>query len=269
MADADVPDKFWPAIRLVINNLVWILPLVALEQLFAGELKHAAILGIIFVIDLIVAVKWGHLTTILAGGGQMSSAQLILMAGIVGTWAFMTLGLGATAWMIWNQTPFAIGVSAIAGDKSDDGPIQWHSFNIEGDLRTKISSLRFPGVNISKTRSLQIKDANIISAIDGTLVPLEIVAVNEAGESKIVPISDVQLIPPGARIELVAKFGSPDPKVPGFVLGLEPKAFLDKWRQFSFNASDDTRTYRSDFNDSDLMVFFQGKVGPRVMVKPK
>ena len=38
MAEADVPDRFWPAVRLVVNNLAWILPLVAIEQIVAGEL---------------------------------------------------------------------------------------------------------------------------------------------------------------------------------------------------------------------------------------
>ena len=64
MADADVPDRFWPAVRLVVNNLVWILPLVAIEQMVAGELSRAVYLGIVFVIDLVVAVKWGFLETL-------------------------------------------------------------------------------------------------------------------------------------------------------------------------------------------------------------
>ena len=45
----------------MVNNLVWILPLVAIEQMVAGELSRAVYLGIVFVIDLVVAVKWGLL----------------------------------------------------------------------------------------------------------------------------------------------------------------------------------------------------------------
>jgi hypothetical protein len=82
-----------------------------------------------------------------------------------------------------------------------------------------------------------------------------------------VPIDKVQLIPPGAPVQLVAKFGSPDPNAVGKVLGLESKTFLEKWRQFSFNVKDDSRSYRLDFNENSMMPFFQGQVGPRVVMK--
>jgi hypothetical protein len=81
MADADVPDRFWPAVRLVVNNLVWILPLVAIEQMVAGELSRAVYLGIVFVIDLVVAVKWGLLETLFGKAGRMGTIQLTLLAG--------------------------------------------------------------------------------------------------------------------------------------------------------------------------------------------
>ena len=80
MADADVPDRFWPAVRLVVNNLVWILPLVAIEQMVAGELSRAVYLGIVFVIDLVVAVKWGLLETLFGKAGRMGQLN-----GIVGS----------------------------------------------------------------------------------------------------------------------------------------------------------------------------------------
>ena len=48
---------------------------------------------------------------------------------------------------------------------------------------------------------------------------------------------------------------------------MEPKAFLDKWRQFSFNATDNTKSYHFDFNENAMMPFFQSKVGPRVVIK--
>ena len=39
-------------------------------------------------------------------------------------------------------------------------------------------------------------------------------------------------------------------------------------RAFAFNAKDDARPYRMEFNENIMAVFFQGKVGPRVAVKP-
>ncbi len=130
-----------------------------------------------------------------------------------------------------------------------------------------VASMRFRGANTSK-KPVELKDAELISLIDGTRLPLEIVASDTAGETKIVGIDKVQLIPPGAAIELVAKFGPPDPNVQGHVLGVEPKAFLDKWRQFSFNATDSVKSYHFDFNENAMMPFFQGRVGPRVVLKP-
>jgi hypothetical protein len=97
---------------------------------------------------------------------------------------------------------------------------------------------------------------------NGTKLPLEIVAQNE-----LVPLNQVELIPPGAPVELIAKFGPPDPNSPGKILGLEPKIFLETWRQFSLNIQDDTKSYRLSYNEGDLAPFFPGMVGPHVTKK--
>ena len=150
----------------------------------------------------------------------------------------------------------------------DEGPVSWlHSFSMEGGMGVPVFSLRFQGANVSK-EPIELRSATITSLIDGTRSQLEIVGNDANGSSKIVPIGEVQLIPPGAPIELVAKFGEPDPKVPGNILGLEPKAFLEKWRQFAFDAADDERSYHFEFNENAFMPFFRGKVGPRVALKP-
>jgi hypothetical protein len=49
---------------------------------------------------------------------------------------------------------------------------------------------------------------------------------------------------------------------------LDPKVFLEKWRHFSFDAMDIKRTYHFDVTEQAFMVFFKGRVGPRVMLKP-
>jgi hypothetical protein len=139
---------------------------------------------------------------------------------------------------------------------------------MEGGINgLNVAALRFRGANTSK-KPVELKSAELISLIDGTQLQLEVVASDAIGDQKVVPIDRIQLIPPGAPIELVAKFGPPDPSTPGYVLGLEPKAFLEKWRQFSLNAKDDLRSYQMEFNETAMMPFFQGKVGPRVSVKP-
>jgi hypothetical protein len=183
----------------------------------------------------------------------------VLLTGITGTWLFLTAALGAAAWMVWTSQGFTIGTSGIGVGAKDEGPLEWvYSFSLEGGFGRNVFALTFRGANTSKS-PVQIKEANIISLIDGTLLPLEIVALDPTkNENEVVPIDKVQLIPPGAPIQLVAKFGSPDPNTVGKVLGLESKTFLEKWRQFSFNVKDDTRSYRLDFNENSMMPFFQG-----------
>jgi hypothetical protein len=193
----------------------------------------------------------------------------VLLTGIAGTWLFLTVALGAAAWMVWTTQGFTIGTSGIGvGAKADEGPLEWvYSFSLEGGFGRSVFALTFRGANTSKS-PVQIKEANIISLIDGTFLPLEIVALDPSkNENDVVPIDKVQLIPPGAPVQLVAKFGSPDPNAVGKVLGLESKTFLEKWRQFSFNVKDDSRSYRLDFNENSMMPFFQGQVGPRVVMK--
>jgi hypothetical protein len=186
----------------------------------------------------------------------------VLLTGLAGTWLFLTVTVASAAyWLMQTRTT----VAAV-----DEGPLQWvSSFSKEGGGvgGQNVASLRFHGANTSK-KPIELKKAELISLIDGSRLKLEIVAVDAQGNTKIVPIENVQLVPPGAPLELVAKFGPPDPATPGYILGLEPKAFLERWRKFSFNATDDTRSYQMEFNETAMMPFFQGKVGPRVSIKP-
>ena len=146
----------------------------------------------------------------------------------------------------------------------DEGPLLWFSnVSMEGGPLSgrNVFALRFPGMNKSQFE-LRIRNAAIVSAIDGTSLPLEI----EAG-TEIVPLDSVGLIPAGARVTLVAKFGPPDPQSPGKILGLEPQVFLERWRQFSFNVDDDKRSYRLPYSEQFMATFFPNMIGPRVVKK--
>jgi hypothetical protein len=173
----------------------------------------------------------------------------LLIFGIAGTWVFMTLAMGTAIWALYRGQNLGSAIQQV----QDEGPLQWFSnLTMEGGLGKNVYSLRFRGFNASQ-KEVQLKDANIISAINGTKLPLEIVAGNDG----IIPIDEAGLVPPGAPLELVAKFNLPD--------GLEAKAFLETWRQFFFNVEDDSRKYRLPFNEAQLAPFFPGMVGPRVM----
>lgn len=159
---------------------------------------------------------------------------------------------------------FAIAASYLrrgsASGPEDEGPLIWfRNLTLEGGGVMPIYSLRFRGTNTSK-REVELMSADITSAINGTRITLEVVAVSGAGINEIVPINRIQLVPPGAPIELVAKFDPPD--------GLTREELLATWRQFFFNARDDTRAYRHAYDEGNLMPFFPGHVGPRIMQKP-
>jgi hypothetical protein len=206
---------------------------------------------------------WPHFKALVI---RLGTAKTMLLFGIFGTWIFLTLTLGVVAWTIAYPPP-ALGKTA----SIDEGPISWlQGFSsMEGGMNgLNVFALSFQGANISK-EAIELKSAHITSLIDGTRLDLEIIGNDPEGKSKIVPINRVQLIAPGAPIELVAKFGPPDPNAPGKILGLDPKVFLEKWRQFSFNAADNRRAYHFDVNENAFMVFFKGKVGPRVTLKPE
>lgn len=198
-----------------------------------------------------------------ATGRPMTTPQILLLFSILGTWLFVTLGSAATAWIIWSGQGFTIGSSAISAG-SDEGPMQWfRNLRLEGGPLTgrNVFSLTFRGVNNSQ-KEIELKSASIISAINGAKLPLEVVAQNE-----IVALSDIQLIPPGAPVDLVAKFGPPDPTNPGKILGQDAKTFVETWKQFSLNIQDDVKSYRVTFNEGDLAPFFPGIVGPHVSKK--
>lgn len=186
----------------------------------------------------------------------------LLLAGLAGTWLFLSLTIGSAAYWIYSNQKSAVAAG-------EDGPLVWgRNFSLEGGMGgLNVFSIRINGANISK-QPVSLKQARLVSLIDGTPLDLEIVAVDTGGEQKIVALDKIQMIAPGAPIELVAKFGPADPSNPDKILGLDPKAFLERWRQFTFSAADEERSYSFDVKEDAMMPFFKGRVGPRVAIKP-
>ena len=59
--DIDIPDKIIPAIRLISINLVWILPLIAIERATEGHPRTAIALAALLMLDIPIAVYWDRL----------------------------------------------------------------------------------------------------------------------------------------------------------------------------------------------------------------
>lgn len=187
-----------------------------------------------------------------AWAARVGTVQIILLAGLVGTWLSMTAAFGAAAWIIWN------GGAVLGAQQSsqDEGPLKWfYNVTLEGGFGRNIFSLTFPGTNASQ-HEVKLKEAHIRSAINGTELALEV----DAGKDGIVPVDQISLVPSGAPIKLIAKFNLPN--------GLTPAEFLANWAKFNLVVKDDTKEYRLSFNEATLAVFFPGMVGPHVSKKP-
>jgi hypothetical protein len=223
------------------------------------------LIGVVVLIGMLAYAVYSSWGIVRARARKLGTPQVVLLIGLAGAWSFMTMGIGAAAWMIWTQQGFAIGASGIGvGVKEDEGPLVWfRNMIMEGgpNLGRNVFSLTFRGVNTSQ-KEVELKSASIISAVNGAKIDLEVIA-----QTEIVSIDKIELIPPGAPIQLIAKFGPHDPSAPGKILGLEPKLFLETWRQFSLNVQDDSKPYRIRFNEGDLAPFFPGMVGPHVSKK--
>jgi hypothetical protein len=216
------------------------------------------IIGTIVLVASIVVWLYSNWQAILDWARRVGTAQIALLIGVAGTWVFMTLALGSLVWMVWAGKP------VLGAAPKDEGPLIWFvNLTMEGgpSFGRNVFALTLHGANTSQ-REVRLKSAEIRSADKGTVLPLEIVAANEtAGKNEVVPLDDVQLVPPGAPIDLVAKFNLPD--------GLSAPEFLATWSKFNLVVVDDTREYRVPFNEGNLAAFFPGLVGPRVTRKPE
>jgi hypothetical protein len=213
--------------------------------------------------------RWGLPVLRRLGQRRMVTWQLITLIGAA--WLLITVVLGGLAWVIASSHPAEAinnppATGAIIVAQNDGGPLSWFAGMVILEHQLPLGpvfSVRFKGINSSQ-REVQLKSAELISAINGKRLPLEILA-----QTEIVPINQIELIPPQAPIELIGKFGSPDPANPGKILGIDAKTFLESWRQFFFTAEDDTRKYRIPYNETNVAPFFPWLVGPHVTKKAK
>jgi hypothetical protein len=197
---------------------------------------------------------------------RIGMGRTMLIGGLTGTWLFLTFTLGVAIWLLLAPQPV---VSTQPATVTQDGPLTWYAnLSMEGGpgLGRPVFSLTFAGQNTSQ-KEVTLKSANIVSAKNGRKIDLEVIAQDSTGQTGMARVDEINLIPPGAPVRLVAKFGDPDPSAPGKILGLDPKDFLETWSQFSLNVEDDSRSYRLPFNEGSLMPFFPGMVGPHITKK--
>lgn len=198
-------------------------------------------------------------------GGTGVQTWHFLALGAVGTWLFLTVALAAAGWSIWNGQGLSASFGASRPTVVDDGPLRWAdgTLTLEGGpiQNRNVFSIGFRGVNSSQ-KEVALKDAYIVSAINGTKQTLEI-----AIQGELLSVDQINLIPPGAPINLIAKFGPPNPAAPGRILGIDVPTFLATWRQFFLNVEDDTRKYRLTFNEAHLQPLFPGMAGPHITKK--
>lgn len=226
-------------------------------NILAGLTSVLGALAVTVIFLAIIALSWQRRRR--REGKPGVQASHILLVGIAGLWLSLTATLGAAAWMIWNgeglaSTPKTAQQSPFQGD----GPLQWaQQVDVLLGPNDSVRWLFFHGINGSQ-KEVELRDANLTSAINGSKLQLQV----GVGIGEFVPIDKIRLIPPGARLDLVATFEKPNDA------GMEPGTFLETWRQFFLNVKDDTKDYRIPFNEGHLAHWFPGRLGPRVTRKP-
>jgi hypothetical protein len=185
-------------------------------------------------------------------GNRGVQAWQIFAVGTAGAWLFASIAIVALLWFIVSNKGFALASSGASSE--ENGPLEWYyNLELEGGGNRPIFSLRFRGQNVSQKEVL-LKSASIRSAIKGAEIPLEVIAENE-----FLRLDQINLIPSGAPIHLIAKFNLPD--------GVSVDDFLATWSKFNLVVTDDTREYRLPFNEGNIAPFFPGKVGPHISKK--
>ncbi len=173
------------------------------SQVASSALKGIADIVGPFVLTLFlgaILLFWWHIKQRREGKPGVQNWHLLAI-GIVGTGIFVSLFAGAALWALVNGS-FVTGPAAA----EDDGPLIWQAgLSLTPGPNGTVSSLTFRGANQSQ-REVKLTDADITSAIKGERLRLEIVATNANGQNEIVLLEQVNVIPPGAPIELIARF---------------------------------------------------------------
>lgn len=187
-----------------------------------------------------------------------------LVGGIAITWIGVTVLFASAVIMVWRgeAVPSSPLVTAPSAPADDGKPLKWFSnISMEGGpiMGRNVFSITFSGWNSSEKEVL-LKSAAIRSALNGTELPLKVIAENpETKKNDIVSLGSINLVPAGAPIKLVAQFNLPT--------GLIAQDFLATWSRFNLVVTDDTAEYRVPFNEAIIQVFFPGMVGPHVTMK--
>ena len=221
----------------------------AVTYLWPAAREFGFVLLFVGMVSFIIAI----FGAVRASRAKIGAARTMLVIGIIGTWVFLTMALGLSAWMVLQPQA---SVARASAQTADEGPLQWY-YNLTmhgGPLSgSSVASLMFSGANVSQKEVL-LKSAVIRSAIDGSEIVIKVDAQNEW-----VAVDQINLIPPGAPVKLIAVFSKQG--------GITKEEFLASWARFNLVVKDDTKEYRVPFNEGSIAPFFPGMVGPRVTKK--
>jgi|GEM_PF-4176316 len=245
-----------PSLKALIAFLAVELILIAILRLVADVSIYWIVAASFGLFALVIVVD--QYKTIWQRVRDMTPQELLLLTGIAGTWLFLTVAFAAGAWSILSKDSAS---STLSNDQVlglGEVELTKHMTLSGGMGGQNVFALEFLAVSRSD-KEFELKSANITSAIDGTRQQLSVLATKDDDKKEPAKIGDIELIPPGARLELRAEFNPPQ--------GLAPKDFLERWSRFSLSVETDKQEYRTDFVETDLMAFFSGQVGPRVRKK--
>jgi hypothetical protein len=185
---------------------------------------------------------------------KMAGIQLwhVWIFSLIGLWLFVTLTLTTWAYtIIYPPTQIS---SPFAPPRNDEGPLTfYYNLTLSGGFGHGVQTLMFHGHNTSQ-QEIRIISAQLISTFTGDALDLKAMAENVPTEVK-----NINVVPSGAPIQLLATFGAPENQ--------SQDAFLKKWSKFSLVVRDEKREYRLSFNEGNIAPFFPGVVGPHITAK--
>lgn len=186
---------------------------------------------------------------------NMAGIQLwhIWIVSLTGLWIFVTATIATWVYTIANPSRTQT-TSSFSSSSKDTGPLTFfYNLTMNGGFGKGVQTLLFYGQNTSQ-QEIQMLSAKIVSKITGNVLELKAIAENTPTE-----IGDLNVVPSGAPIQLLATFEAPENQ--------SQDEFLKKWSKFDLVIRDETKEYRLPFNEGNIAPFFPGVVGPRLTAK--
>lgn len=151
MSDSPLPNNLSAAFRLLVGNLIWILPMLALENATQEHWGWVEILAGAWIIDVFLAVKWGVLSSLVQKGRRALTMNWVLL--LLGFGGAVAIGIALGASLARPIVPVvaqpSTGRIAWNFEQQKAGQANFLGFNRLGQEEMRIINIGAHGKNTS------------------------------------------------------------------------------------------------------------------------